>query len=70
MRKKDFFDGFLFLLYVTLYSSIRIFVEQFRADKLTYFGNVSAAQTLGIAAILISFGMIIVLLRRRRIDQI
>jgi phosphatidylglycerol:prolipoprotein diacylglycerol transferase len=70
LRKNDFFDGFLFLLYVILYSSIRIFVEQFRADKLTYFGNVSAAQTLGIAAILISFGMIIVLLRRRRIDQI
>lgn len=70
LRKKNFFDGFLFLLYVILYSSIRIFVEHFRADKLTYFGDISAAQTLGIAAIVFSFGVIIALRRRGRIGQI
>jgi phosphatidylglycerol:prolipoprotein diacylglycerol transferase len=70
LRKKNFFDGFLFLLYVVLYSSIRIFVEHFRADKLIYFGDISAAQTLGIAAIVISLGVIIALDRRQRMDQI
>ena len=70
LRKKNFFDGFLFLLYVILYSSTRIFVEHFRADKLTYFGNISAAQTVGIAAVVISLGVIIALSRRKRMDQI
>jgi phosphatidylglycerol:prolipoprotein diacylglycerol transferase len=67
LRKKDFFDGFLFLLYVILYSSIRIFVEHFRADQLTYFHNLSAAQTMGAMAIAVSIGMILVLSRRSRI---
>jgi phosphatidylglycerol:prolipoprotein diacylglycerol transferase len=70
LRKKDFFNGFLFLLYVILYSSLRTFVEYFRADKLTYFGDISAAQTLGIAAIVISFGVMIALSRRERMCQI
>lgn len=65
LRKQNFFDGFLFLLYAILYSSGRIFVEHFRADKLTYFGNISAAQALGMAAILFSLCMIIALIRRR-----
>jgi phosphatidylglycerol:prolipoprotein diacylglycerol transferase len=67
LRKKDFFDGFLFLFYVILYSSIRIFVEHFRADQLTYFGNISAAQTLGAIAIAFSVALAVVLSRRERI---
>ena len=70
LRKKNFFNGFLFLLYVILYSSIRIFVEHFRADKLTYFDNISAAQAMGIAAIILSLGMIIALLRKERSKQL
>ncbi len=70
LRKKNFFDGFLFLMYVVLYSSIRIFVEHFRADRLTYLGDISAAQTLGITAIAISLGLIIALSRRQRMCQI
>lgn len=69
LRKKNFSDGFLFLMYVILYSSIRIFVEHFRADKLTYLGNMSAAQTVGIAAIAISFGILILLRHREGSDQ-
>jgi len=67
LRKNNYFDGFLFLLYVILYSPIRILVENFRADKLTYFGNISAAQTLGMAAIVFSFALMIFLNRRRKI---
>jgi len=67
LRKKNFFDGFIFLLYVVLYSSIRIFVENFRADKLTYLGDISAAQTLGIAAIAVSIAIILFLSRREKI---
>lgn len=67
IRKRNFFDGFLFLLYVILYSSIRIFVEHFRADQLTYLHNLSAAQTMGVGAIALSIVMILVLSRRNRI---
>jgi phosphatidylglycerol:prolipoprotein diacylglycerol transferase len=70
LRKKNFFDGFLFLMYVILYSSIRILVEYFRADRLIYLGDISAAQTLGIVAIVISLGLIIALSRRQKICQI
>ena len=67
LRKKNFFDGFIFLLYAVLYSSIRIFVENFRADKLTYLGGISAAQTMGVAAIAVSIAIILVLSRREKI---
>lgn len=69
LRKKPLFDGFLFLTYAILYSSIRIFVEYFRGDKLTYWGNISAAQTLGIVAIAISVTMLVVLHRRKKLSQ-
>jgi phosphatidylglycerol:prolipoprotein diacylglycerol transferase len=55
MRNKMKVDGHLFLLYVILYSVTRIFVEHFRADKLIYFGNISAAQSIGIIGIILSF---------------
>ena len=67
LRKKCFFDGFIFLLYVILYSSIRILVELFRADQLTYFGNISAAQTVGAAAIAASVAAFLVLSHREKI---
>ena len=53
LRKKLNVGGHLFLLYVILYSAARIFVEHFRADKLTYFGNYSAAQTIGVIGIVL-----------------
>jgi phosphatidylglycerol:prolipoprotein diacylglycerol transferase len=54
VRKKMKIDGHLFLLYVMLYSIIRIFVEHFRADKLTYLSQISAAQSMGILGIVLS----------------
>ncbi len=69
-RKKIPFDGFLFLMYAILYSAIRIFVEHFRGDKLTYWGNVSAAQTLGVIVIIISLVILIILYRRGKLYQV
>ena len=54
VRKKMKTNGHLFLLYVMLYSIIRIFVEHFRADKLTYLSQISAAQSMGILGIVLS----------------
>ncbi len=54
-------DGHLFLLYVILYSVIRIFVEYFRADKLIYLGDFSAAQSIGIIGIVLIFILMLVL---------
>ncbi len=65
MRKKWEVDGYLFFLYVILYSLIRIFVEHFRADKLIYLGNVSAAQSWGIIGIIIGFTCFFVLRKKK-----
>ena len=54
VRKHVKIDGHLFLFYVILYSIIRIFVEHFRADKLTYLSQISAAQSMGILGIVLS----------------
>jgi phosphatidylglycerol:prolipoprotein diacylglycerol transferase len=61
MRKKIKTNGNLFLLYTILYSTGRIFVEHFRADKLTYLGNISAAQSIGIIGILLASILMFVL---------
>lgn len=64
LRKNMKVDGHLFLLYVIFYSAIRIFVEYFRADKLTYLGDFSAAQSIGIMGIILSFILMFVLKRK------
>ena len=58
-------DGHLFLLYVVLYSAIRIFVEHFRADQLTVFGNLSAAQIMGVMGIILGFLLMPILKRKK-----
>lgn len=65
VRKKMKVDGHLFLLYVIFYSVIRIFVEHFRADKLTYFENISSAQSIGIIGIILGFVLMFVLQRKK-----
>ncbi|UCD78239.1 MAG: prolipoprotein diacylglyceryl transferase [Desulfobacterales bacterium] len=57
LRKKLNVNGHLFLLYAILYSAARIFVEYFRADKLTYYGNFSAAQTMGVIGIVLGISL-------------
>lgn len=64
IRKKIKIKGNLFLLYTILYSAGRIFVEHFRADKLTYFGNISAAQSIGALGILTALILMIVLRKK------
>jgi len=65
VRKNMKADGHLLLLYMILYSVIRIFVEYFRADKLTYFGNISAAQSIGIIGIILGFSLMLALKREK-----
>lgn len=60
-------DGQLFLFYVLLYSVIRIVVEHFRADKLTYWGDISVAQSIGLIGILLSVSLMIVLKRKKSV---
>ncbi|WP_299976752.1 prolipoprotein diacylglyceryl transferase [Desulfobacula sp.] len=68
MRKKIKTSGHLFLLYTILYSAGRIFVEHFRADKLTYLGNISAAQSIGVLGILTA--VILMILLRKKVIRI
>jgi phosphatidylglycerol:prolipoprotein diacylglycerol transferase len=66
-RKKIKVDGHLFLLYVILYSAARIFVEHFRADKLTYLENISSAQSIGILGIVLSVILLFILRRKNTV---
>ena len=66
VRKKIKTDGHLFLLYVVLYSLIRIFVEYFRADKLTYLGEISSAQSIGVIGIVLSLILMFTLKRKKK----
>jgi len=69
LRKRNHFDGFLFLLYVLLYSVARIFVEHFRADKLTFFGDIPVAQAIGVVGIVLSISFLLILSRKESKDQ-
>ena len=51
--------------YVILYSSIRIFVEHFRADRLTYLGSFSAAQSMGFIGIIVGFCLMFAINKKR-----
>lgn len=64
MRTKLKIDGQLFLAYVILYSAARILVEHFRADRLTYLGNISVAQSIGIIGILLGVILMVGLKRK------
>lgn len=64
IRRKLKINGQLFLVYMILYSAGRILVEHFRADKLTYLGNISAAQSIGTIGILSGVILIISLKRK------
>jgi len=69
LRKKLSIEGQLFLFYVILYSLIRIFVEHFRADKLTFLENISTAQSIGITGIMFSLIMMVTLYRKDKLSQ-
>ncbi len=57
IRKKEHGNGYVFALYIGLYSAGRLFVEHFRADSLML-GPLKAAQVVSIALILIAVGVI------------
>ncbi len=68
VRNKIKTKGNLFLLYIMLYSTGRIFVEHFRADKLTYFNNISAAQSIGVIGTVAALVIMLLLNRKSSIS--
>lgn len=52
-RNKKYVDGAIFLWYLILYSSIRIFIEQLRTDSLMW-GSIRVAQLISIITIIVS----------------
>jgi len=61
MRKRPHKDGFIFALYLALYSCGRLFVEHFRADSLML-GPLKAAQVVSIVIIIAT---VIIITRRK-----
>lgn len=58
LRKREFKDGFLFALYLVLYSIGRFIVEHFRADSLML-GPLRAAQVMSLAFALLITALIV-----------
>jgi phosphatidylglycerol:prolipoprotein diacylglycerol transferase len=61
LRRRPQKDGFLFALYIALYSCGRLFVEHFRADSLML-GPLKAAQ---VVSIIIIIAMVIIIARKK-----
>lgn len=68
-RKKRKYDGYLFLLYLILYSGGRFLVEIFRGDSLYIWGtSLKSAQALGILTIIASLLIMRFLRREARLS--
>lgn len=52
-RNKEYVDGAIFLWYLILYSSVRIFIEQLRTDSLMW-GPIRVAQLISLVTIVVS----------------
>jgi phosphatidylglycerol:prolipoprotein diacylglycerol transferase len=61
LRRRSHKDGFIFALYIALYSCGRLFVEHFRADSLML-GSLKAAQ---VVSIIIITAMVILIVRKK-----
>ncbi len=58
LRKKNYKDGYIFAMYIVLYSTIRFVIEHFRADSLM-FGPIRVAQAVSLAIVALVGGIII-----------
>ena len=65
-RRKKILDGDVFLLYLTLYSAGRFYIEGFRMDSLML-GEFRVAQLVSVAAIVLS--LLVMAIRHRRNNQ-
>ena len=52
-RNKEYVDGAIFLWYLILYSSVRIFIEQLSTDSLMW-GPIRVAQLISLVTIVVS----------------
>ena len=55
-QKKSFFAGFIFILYLVLYSVQRFFIDFLRGDTPRYYLNLTASQLISIVVLVIAFG--------------
>jgi phosphatidylglycerol:prolipoprotein diacylglycerol transferase len=58
LRKRGYKGGFIFALYIVLYSAGRFFVEQFRADSLML-GPLRVAQLVSAVLVITALGVVI-----------
>ncbi len=65
-QKKPPFNGFVFFLYLVLYSFQRFFIDFLRADTPVYFGSLTISQIISIGVFLLGTGFIARGLSRRR----
>jgi phosphatidylglycerol:prolipoprotein diacylglycerol transferase len=59
VRKMEYKPGFVFALYIAMYSAGRFFVEHFRADSLMLGPSLKAAQLVSAVLIIAALGVII-----------
>jgi phosphatidylglycerol:prolipoprotein diacylglycerol transferase len=66
VRKRKPFDGFVFLLYVMLYSSVRFALEFFRGDTTQMIGSFRLAQIVSMGTFVLAAAFIVVLMGRNK----
>ncbi|MFH1380818.1 MAG: prolipoprotein diacylglyceryl transferase [Candidatus Omnitrophota bacterium] len=57
--KKSYFSGFVFMLYLVLYSGQRFFIDFLRDDTPRYYLNLTVSQFISIAVLVFAFGFYI-----------
>lgn len=57
VRKRKPFDGFVFALYLILYSLVRVIVEFWRADPAEVFGELRFAQAMSLGLVAVGFAV-------------
>ena len=64
LRDRKKFDGFIFSLYLIIYSIFRFFMDFFRGDELTRLGDITLSQ--GISLGLFALGLVLYVLLKRK----
>lgn len=67
-KKRKKADGEVFLLYLSLYSVGRYFIEGMRTDSLMY-GNIRVAQLISVVTIIVSIVVFVVIRKRQAIND-
>ena len=69
LKFKKIKPGTIFYLYLIMYGTIRIFIEQFRLDSISYINQIPIAQVISLIFIILSICGLIYIYKIKKIDS-